>query len=114
MPGTNMPTRGITMPTTAWLIECPADQIVTAANGRAGMRIDAFGIECAPLALTRNGASYQLSVGSISTIVQEGGPGGTAFRDPCPSGQIASGSSTSYNGSISTYQLLCATPALTP
>jgi hypothetical protein len=113
-PGTTMPTRGSTTPTAAWFIQCPAGQAATVANGHAGGRIDQMGVECAPLGLSRNGASYQLTIGAPGTPIQQGGPGGTAFRDVCPAGQIANGSSSSYNGWISTYQLLCATPSLVP
>ena len=113
--GTMMPRRGNATSTSPWLMQCPTNEVMVVAHGRAGGRIDALGMECAPLVLSGSSSTgFQLSIGSLTSLGPEGGPAGTPFRDACPAGQVASGSKSNYNGSISTYQLLCATPTLVP
>jgi hypothetical protein len=114
LPATMMPIRGNSTPSASWFLRCPNNQVMAVSNAWSGGRLDALGIECAPLVLTPSGMGFQLSVGALTTVMPQGGPGGTQFRDPCPAGMIAVGNNTSYNGLISTYQLVCATPTLVP
>jgi hypothetical protein len=88
--------------------------VIVVAVGHSGGRIDQLGAECAPLVVSFNGGSYQLSIGPLTALAPQGGPGGTAFRDPCPPNQIATGTASAYSGSIDGYQLQCSAPAPVP
>ncbi len=113
-PGTVMPLRGNPNGSSPWVLACPTDQVMVVAEGQSGGRIDQLGIECAPLVVSSSGGVLQLSIGSLTVIAPEGGPSGTAFRDPCPPNQIATGTNSSYNAWIQAYQVVCSTPTLLP
>jgi hypothetical protein len=111
-PTAPLPTRGTTG-TVAFEQLCPANQVVVEFHGQSSLVLDRVGFTCAPLTITRAGASYNLSLGATTTTTEAGGTGGSDFTEPCPTGQIARGTNTvTYTGFVNAFGIICGTPAL--
>jgi hypothetical protein len=114
LPGTTLPMSGGTGDQPVANRNCPPDQMVVAVGGRAGNYVDQISFGCAPLLLSKVGATYQASVGPITWLAPVGGTGGSAFTNICPAGQVAIGSDVHSGIILDAFALFCATPVLLP
>jgi hypothetical protein len=91
--GTTLPMRGNAVGDPPLQQTCPANQVVVGFHGRSGDWIDQFAVDCAPLVITKFGASYQVSQGPVTSYpATQGNPaGGSPYADLCPSDQAAGG-----------------------
>ena len=109
-PGTTLPSRGMTG-VSAFAAMCPNNQVVGGIYGHSGLYLDQVGFQCAPLTISQNGTPA-VATGAITQLPASGGPGGAAFGDRCPSGQVAVGSDIAAGSFVDSIDLLCATPTL--
>jgi hypothetical protein len=106
---------------TDWSRDCPEGSMMVGFEGRAGAIIDQLVFACAPLAVTAE-PPHVVTVGSALPLELVGGTGGAAFAPvACPTGQVATGINTYFNGDpgfglphvyLDGAGLVCATPAL--
>jgi hypothetical protein len=111
-PGTTLPARGTNPRTAPWTERCPSNQVVVGFHGRAGYDLDALGIDCAPLAVSKagNGVLH----GPITSMPTQGGPTGPTFQDGCRPDQLAVGSNLQAGQIVYALGLFCATASLVP
>src|SRR6185295_15209559 len=91
---------------------CPANQVVVGIHGRSGNWIDQFAVDCAPLVLTKNGATYQVSKGAVTSFpATQGNPtGGSPYDDQCPSNEVGGGTIIRARTWPDQIALVCTTP----
>jgi hypothetical protein len=111
--GATLPARGRQW-NTQILHRCPTDQMMVGARMRTGSALDQISIGCAPLILTAQGATYQISFGSITWLPPIGGTGGMPAEELCPTGQVVTGSVTWSDVWVNAIAFDCSTPALVP
>jgi hypothetical protein len=104
--GVTLPVQGSTGDTT-FSATCPAGQAVVGIYGNYGLLVDQLGLECAPLTRTSTGS---ISVGSSTQLPANGGTGGGAYDDPCPSGQVVRGGDFTTSGWLYSVAADCAVP----
>jgi hypothetical protein len=107
-PGATLPSHG-TAGGSSFAAMCPKDQVVVGIYGHSGLWVDQVGFECAPLTISQ---SLAISIGTVTQLPASGGPGGGAFGDTCPSGQVAIGSDVASGFFVDSIALRCATPTL--
>jgi hypothetical protein len=110
--GTTLPMRGTNPRTPPWTERCPLNQVVVGIYGRAGFDLDALGIYCAPLTVSRMGSG--VSHGMITVLPPQGGSNGPPFQDGCRPEQLAVGSNLQTGQIIYAFGIFCATASLVP
>ena len=97
----------------SWTAMCPANQLVTGIEGRAGQWIDLFRVVCAPLTMAADGRS--VARGSETLLPAQGDPtGGNAFNDRCSTSQVVSGAFIRAGLWVDGFHLYCAAPTPAP
>jgi hypothetical protein len=93
----------------AWTRDCPANQVVVAFAGRAGLLVDQLAFSCAPLVASTATAGTALTVGPTFTALPAvGGTGGTAFAlTRCPAGAVATVSRVRVGDNLDAFGLAC-------
>jgi hypothetical protein len=107
-PGATLPSHGTTGGS-SFAAMCPNNQVVVGIYGHSGLWVDQVGFECAPLTISPN---FAISTGTATQLPASGGPGGGAFGDTCPSGQVAVGNDVASGSFVDSIALRCATPTL--
>jgi hypothetical protein len=111
-PGTTLPARGTNPRTGPWTERCPANQVVVGFHGQAGRDLDAVGIDCAPLTVSKTGSG--VSHGPITSLPALGGSTGPIFQDGCQPDQLAVGSNLQAAQIVYQLGLFCAKVSLVP
>ena len=98
---------------------CPTNQVVVGFAGHASTIIDQIGFVCARLQSASGACCCSaLTIGPNYAFTPEGGTGGSAYSESCPSGQVALGqdlytaTTTTHVGEewVSLFGLLCGMP----
>jgi hypothetical protein len=113
-PGTILPGRGRAAGMGPWNAMCPANQVVVAFHGRAGVDLDQVAFECAPLTMSGSSGSYRLSIGAATSLPPHGGTTGFTYQDGCPAGQIVVGTDGQAGPIVYELGLSCGAPAIQP
>jgi hypothetical protein len=97
--------------TTTFTSSCPANQVVLGMAGRSGALLDQLQLECAPLSIAGT-TVLSVSIGAGTLLAGKGGTAGSAFRAPCPAGQMARGQLISDGAVIDSLALVCGSPTV--
>jgi hypothetical protein len=93
-----------------WEQRCAEDEIIVGFSGRSGVALDSVSFTCSPWTVLADAGVLALEQGALHALDAAGGPGGNAFDDRCPDGQLARGTSV-YSGSwVDSAALICGMP----
>jgi hypothetical protein len=95
-----------------WEQRCAEDEIIVAFSGNSGIALDRIGFTCSAWQVWEDGGTPTLSRGPLHALESAGGPGGGAFSDGCPAGQLARGSATRAGSWIDAAGLICGMPVV--
>jgi hypothetical protein len=105
--GATLPVQG-SVGNSPFSAQCPAGQAIVGIYGHSGLAVDQVGFDCAPLTRHPDGT---VSVGSSTPLTAYGGNGGSAYNDPCPSGQVVRGCDINTSGFLYSIDAECAAPS---
>ena len=103
------PLRGL-LGSVMWTRSCPTNEVLVGFNGRAGALIDSMTFRCAPVNINLVAGSYQVVIGTATSLPAIGGSGGNAFpTSDCPPGQVATTIRGRAGDNVDAFGLRCST-----
>lgn len=106
-----LPTRGEATNPATWSLTCLPGEVIVGVGGRSGIFLDAISVVCARPSLTQSTSGPTITLSGENAVGINGGDGGNAFDDRCPTGQLARGHSLRSGIWINSFGLVCGAPS---